>query len=627
MQMKSNLLRTVIPIACLTGVFAALPAGAEHGFVLVQVQDTQHRPVRGIEIGIEGFGGSKLSGDDGKAKLSIGNGAKENDWISLAILHSPPGADLVMISPWDNRSQIPSFEDKPDNFIRVVVVQRGDRAALESGSVLVSLAEKINKANAPKSDNDQAIQQETKANLDAVARQYGLAPEELDQAIRAWDTKTDDPYGAGLKALYERNYPKASDQLQDSLKQREERLAADRRTITLDREEVADASYFLGLSLFGQGKYRESTLSFGRCLQIRPDDPGVLLASALSMTEAGEYAAAEPLHRQALAIIEKAPGPYNHGVAIALRGLATLLEDKGEYSGAGPLYSQALAIDLGILPLSDPELSIDIGDIGGLLLKMGDYTAAEAMFRTALRIDKLALGPDHPYVATDLGNLGVLLEDEGDLARAEPFLRRALAINEKELGPDHPKVATDLNNLAVLLGNTGRHSEAEPLLRRALAINEKALGPDHPNVAGGLSNLAELLGKTDRYTEAESLFRQALTIDEKALGPEHPIVATIREDLALVLQAKSDYAGAEPLLRSALKIDEKALGPNHPDTGSDLNNLAYLLGLAGRFAEAEPLYRSALAINEKALGPDHPHTRQTRANLDALLEAEKEKGK
>jgi hypothetical protein len=50
-----------------------------------------------------------------------------------------------MISPWDSRTQVPSFEDKPENFVRVVVVQRGDRAALEDSSVLASFAEKISK--------------------------------------------------------------------------------------------------------------------------------------------------------------------------------------------------------------------------------------------------------------------------------------------------------------------------------------------------------------------------------------------------------------------------------------------------------------------------------------------------
>jgi hypothetical protein len=193
MSMKPRQFRRLIPaIFLLMGVSVCPPCQAEHGFVLVQVQNTKHHPLRGVEIGIEGFGSSKMTGDDGKAKLSVGSATKEDDWISLAIVHSPPGKDLVMISPWDNRAQVPSFEDKPENFVRVVVVQRGDRASLENGTVLISLAEKINKANAPKTSNYQAAREDPKVSLDAVAKQYRLNPDEVDQAIRAWGAKTTD---------------------------------------------------------------------------------------------------------------------------------------------------------------------------------------------------------------------------------------------------------------------------------------------------------------------------------------------------------------------------------------------------------------------------------------------------
>ncbi len=192
---KSRSLRRLIPSLCLSlAISASLTCRAERGYVLVKVEDTAHHPVHGVEIGIEGAGGSKITDDQGKAQLPLGGGTKKNDWLSLAILHSPAGKDFVMISPWDSRAQVPSFEDKPENFVRVVVVQRGDRAALEYGSVLTSLAEKINKANSPRSAKEQAPSEDPKANLNAVAKQYGLAPEEVDQAIRAWGAKTNDPY-------------------------------------------------------------------------------------------------------------------------------------------------------------------------------------------------------------------------------------------------------------------------------------------------------------------------------------------------------------------------------------------------------------------------------------------------
>ena len=54
----------------------------------------------------------------------------------------------------DGRTPVPSFEEKSENFVKVVVVQRGDRAALENASVLTSLAAKINSANAPNPPTD-----------------------------------------------------------------------------------------------------------------------------------------------------------------------------------------------------------------------------------------------------------------------------------------------------------------------------------------------------------------------------------------------------------------------------------------------------------------------------------------
>src|SRR5664280_640789 len=373
---------------------------SETGKLLVLVQDAQKRPVKGLEIGVEGAGGSKVTGDDGKTLLPLTKDTNENDWVSLQILHSPPGKDLVMVSPYDNRALVPPFKNKAENFVRVVVIQRGDLAALQNGTVLRAFAEKINKANAPKTADKQAAE-DPKANLDAVAKQFGVTPEDLDKAIRAWGAKTTDPYDVGLAALYARNYDAATSSLKDSLKQREQKFAT-------AQKDVADAAFFLGSSLYEQGKYRESAAAYQRCLQIRPDDATVLNNTAMSLKEAGDYPGAEPLLRQALAIRERALGPDHPDVAVSLNNVAALLYAKGEYAGA------------------------------------------ELLFRRALAIDEKALGPDHPDVARDLNNLSLLLEAKGDYAEAEPLLRRALAIGEKALGPNHPRtrqVKLSLNHL------------------------------------------------------------------------------------------------------------------------------------------------------------------------------------
>jgi tetratricopeptide (TPR) repeat protein len=595
---------------------ANAPAWAETGTLVVHVKDVQERPVAGIQIGVTGDGGSDTTGDDGKARIPLAKQTKENDWVRLQILKSPPGKDLVMVSPWEYGTLVPSFANESKNVVEILVVQRADRVALQSGAVLKALAEQINKANAPKTADKLAAPEDPKASLAAVARQYGLAPDDVDQAIRTWQTK--DPYEDGLKALYGQNFPKASKQFAESLQEREKKMAADQNA-------VADAAFFLGLSLYEEGKYRDSATAFQRCLQLRPDNETALNNLAVSLTQAGDYAAAEPPIERALAIREKTLGPDHPLVSIALNNLAALRTAKGDYAGAEPLFRGALAIDEKTLGPDHPQVAADVNNLAMLLEAKGDYAEAEPLLRRVLAIDEKALGPNHYDTARDLNNLALMLRTKGDYAGAEPLYRRAIAIREKALGPDHPDVAKYLGNLAELLQATGDYMGAEPLFRRSLAIIEGALGPDHPDTATSLNNLAELLQAEGDYAEAEPLLRRALGIGEKALGPDHPDVAKYLSNLGELLREKGDRAEAEPLFRRALAINESALGPHHPDVATDLNNLANLLNDRGDYAAAEPLYRRALAICEKSLGPGHPHTQQLRQSLQALSDKESAK--
>src|SRR6202040_1936395 len=139
----------------------------------------------------------------------------------------------------------------------------------------------------------------------------------------SWGEKTTDPYEAGLAALYQRNYPAASAQLKESLQNREGKLA-------MDQKAVADAAFFLGESLYEEGKYKESAKAYQRCVELRPDDATVLNNLGDTLREAGDYVGAVQLLQRALAIDEKALGPDRPSVAISLNNLAVLLEDKGD---------------------------------------------------------------------------------------------------------------------------------------------------------------------------------------------------------------------------------------------------------------------------------------------------------
>lgn len=559
-------------------MLVTVPAVAETGYMIVQVQNVQRRPVHGVEIGIEGKGGSRLSGDDGKAQLPLARSVVPSDWVTLQILLSPAGKDFVIISPWDYRVQVPSFDEKAENFIRVVVVDRGDRAALENGAVITALAAKINNARNPKVDSLQTHPPDKQQALAAVASQYGLSTTEIDTAIRSWGKKTSDSYEAGMAALYQDDYSNASEALTGALDQRQRTLKSEPGATGTGEHNVADAALFLGTTLFHQGKYAQAAAAFRISLSARPGDSIVVGNLANSLAYAGDYSEAERIYRQ-------------------------LIQDERTATGR-----------------DDLNFTEDLNGFGILLRKRGNYTEAEELYREAIDILQKGGSRDDRALASTLNNLGEVLTFEAKYDEAEPLLRRSLGMDERVFGPDNSEIAGVLTNLGALDQYKGNYASAEAMYRRALAIDEKALGSNHPDVATNLNNLAQLLEKKGDRAAAESLLRRALSINEAALGPEHPEVATNLNNLAFLLNHAGNLDEAERLFRRALAIDEKALGPVSIDVARDLNNLGSLLQDQHKYAEAEAMYRRAIAIDEKALGPDHPITKGMRGNLSSLPE-------
>ena len=607
----AQLARRFAGIAVICGL-----AFAEQGVLVVHVSDPQDRPIQGVSLATQGDGstGAPTSGQ-GRTRIRLAAQTRAKTWVTLQVVRPQ---DLVFISPWDKRVQVPPFENESENFVPVVLIERGNRLALENGQAVAAIAARVNERN---SINAVGATENPKSNqtaLEEVAREFGLAPDDVDRAIRAWGKKTTDPYEKGLAALYERAYPEASKLPASSLEVREQ----EERQI---QSKVVDAAFFLGYSLHEEGRYRESADAYRKALSVRGEDSGTMNNLAMSLMHSGDYVGAESLFRTALAARERAPGPTHPDTAASLNNLAALLSDKGDYQGAEPLLRRAFGIDEKALGSEHPATATIVNNLAGLSRAKGDYAEAERLYRRSLAIDEKALGPEHPDTAIILNNLADLLEDKGDYAGAEPLIRRALAIDEKALGPEHPMIAIGLNNMGKLLIAKKDYAGAEPLLRRALAIDEKALGPEHPFTAASLHNLAVLLKDKGDYAGGEPLIRRAIAIREKALDAEHPLTAESLNSLAELLLAKGDYAGGEPLFRRAIAIDEKALGPEHPHTADHLKNLAGVLKAKGDYAEAEPLLRRALAIFERVFGADSLGAQQLRSSLQEVQERLRQK--
>jgi len=379
--------------------------------------------------------------------------------------------------------------------------------------------------------------------------------------------------------------------------------AADANATELMFETALELVQIVGNDL---GRHADG-LRWGRHAQVAlaalPEDDGMRRSQLLGNlgnvhAGAGDYASAEDLDLQSIAIVEDALGPDNPRVARPILGLGGIYESTGDYERAAAAFERAIALEERAFGPDHPETAKSVASLVNLLSITGDYERALQLQLRVISFVEPTLGPDHPELARHLGNLGNLYWRVGDYERAKAAAEGTLAILERRLGPDGLDVATALNNLASIHTIIGDYERARPLFERALEIRERQLDSDHPDLAVGVANYAGMLVLTGDYERAKTLFERALAAQERTLGPEHDDVATSIANLAEIHAHLGDLERAKTLYERALAIREKALGPDHPRVTQMLLGLAEIALAQRRPADALMLAQRATTVQE-----------------------------
>ena len=132
-----------------------------------------------------------------------------------------------------------------------------------------------------------------------------------------------------------------------------------------------------------------------------------------------------------------------------------VLRAKGDFAAAEPLLREALGVQRETLGDRHPHTLDLLNNLGRLLKEKGELAAAEPLSREALEGRREKLGARHPDTLSSISNLGLLLMAKGDLTAAEPLLRKALEGRREVLGARHKKTLAASKNLGAL-GGSGR---------------------------------------------------------------------------------------------------------------------------------------------------------------------------
>jgi eukaryotic-like serine/threonine-protein kinase len=394
-------------------------------------------------------------------------------------------------------------------------------------------------------------------------------------------------------------------------------------------EVEADVRNTLGEVYLALGEYAAAESMISQALAIRRKIPASAsdLATSLNglglvLYRRGHFLEAEKLLREALAAKRKAFGEDHLSVAGGLNNLALVLWNEGNLAEAETMYREAVAIDRKLQGKAHPSLATPLSNLALVLWNEGKLAEAESACREAIQLQRQPSGNPSPGLAQSLSNLGLILDDESKLAESETVQRDALAMRQKLFRADTAEVAWSMYLLAAVLNEEDKLSEAEGLYRQALDIRRKLLGPEHPDIAWSLCGLAVLLRDRGRLAEAEAMHREALAMRRKLLGEDHLDVSVSLTCLAVVLADQGKLTEAETLQRQALAIRTKRLGSENLKVAQSLFALADVLRLEGRLAEAEAMHRQCLAMRSKLAAPDHLDVASSHQGLAEVLQAQ-----
>ena len=274
------------------------------------------------------------------------------------------------------------------------------------------------------------------------------------------------------------------------------------------------------------------------------------------------------------------------------------LVDKGEYAAAELLYRDAVAIWRSLGPGFDGHLAGSLFNLGIALSGDGKRVEAVKVYEEALALHRRSLGVKHHRTIANMNLLASNLLMLGNYDRAEALLQEALPI-ERELYPDDIQTARTLEGLSNAQVRRGLAAQALPEAEEALAIAIKATGGDSLDAALAYANVAEIHRCGGRPERAYPLFRQARALYESALGPDHPRVASLLSQEGLILMNEGKLSLAAESMVKAVKI----LRNNCPDCVVELaiaeNNLGILRLKQKRYREADESLSNAVALREK----------------------------
>ena len=348
-----------------------------------------------------------------------------------------------------------------------------------------------------------------------------------------------------------------------------------------------------GVALYKAGRFEEAVAFHRQALDLvrQYDSNGDNQAKGannlgLTLMEIKQYAEAETLFREALAIRERGVDlgkiTNNHSSALealylTIENLATAIEGQSQYERAEPLRKR-------VYELRQKSQSVDHMDTWLAYRRL--HANRESQTRQVI-----------PNKSPEFNRQGTTLNAAGKYTEPAAAFREA--------GAKHEETFKHLNAMNEALQREDYEKAlkaSEDLLIWAQKENKDGLA------AIAQRNKAKALIKLNRGVEAIDLLTALLaTLDKtpppldssEGFGDKQSALYEVLGGLAEAYESSSGYGYAEPYRRRMLEIQEKTRGPEHLETLAALRALANNLSRFSKYSAAVPVRQRAVAVAEK----------------------------
>lgn len=275
--------------------------------------------------------------------------------------------------------------------------------------------------------------------------------------------------------------------------------------------EIATAMDNLARAVEGQGRLDEAMKIKLESIDIRRASkdttaqqhlPYTLNNVAVSYQYRGEFAKADSLMIEALAVEERLHGRKSVNYGNLLRNLASVRADLNKQSEADSLIRESIAILRATVGEHHTEYLRSVSMLAQLLYQWNDMRGSVVASREVVAEIGKGMHEGEASSAQTLQALGLALDSLGQHVAADSALRRSLAIREKYLPADHWAIASSRAVLGYHLGLMGRNAESEAMLTAAYRALADKRGADAQVTKRVAIRLAELLEKIGRRDEA-----------------------------------------------------------------------------------------------------------------------------